>query len=251
VSDHLRSGSDPRVADLVQAGKLRLALFAPMHTRDPVTGEIRRDAHLMETASALARRLRIELEVADLATPIEAMEALNAGACDVSFTGIEMSRAAQVSLSPPLFELDFTLLVPAGSSIHRLADADRPGVRIAVVRHHISTLTLNRRVKHAELAYAEMPERAFELLRTGRAEAWASVGFVLRKYSARLPGSRVLDGRYGVNVLAMAVAKHRAGRLAYVAEFVEEIRASGLAQRAVELSGFRGLRVAINGRRGK
>jgi polar amino acid transport system substrate-binding protein len=249
VSDDLRSDSDPRVADLVQAGKLRLALFAPMQTRDPVTGGIRRAAHLMETASALARRLRIELEVVDLASPVDAMESLNAGVCDVSFTGIEMSRAAQVSLSPPLFELDFTFLVPAGSRIRRLADADRPGVRIAVVRHHISTLTLNRTARHAELAYAETPEHAFELLRTARAEAWASVGFVLREYSARLPGSRVLEGRYGENVLAMAVAKHRAARLAYVAEFVEEIKASGFAQRAVELSGFRGLRVATNGRR--
>jgi hypothetical protein len=42
----------------------------------------------------------------------------------------------------------------------------------------------------------------------------------------------------------MAVAKDRAGRLAYVTEFVDEVKASGLAQRAVELSGFRGLNVA-------
>jgi hypothetical protein len=54
----------------------------------------------------------------------------------------------------------------------------------------------------------------------------------------------VLEGRYGANLLAMAVAKNRAGRLSYVAEFVEEFKASGLAQQAVELTGFRGLNVA-------
>jgi hypothetical protein len=32
---------DPRVADLVRAGKLRVALFLPHHTKDPVTGELR------------------------------------------------------------------------------------------------------------------------------------------------------------------------------------------------------------------
>jgi len=241
VSDHL---IDPRIADLVQAGKLRLALFAPMHTKDPVTGEIRRNAHLMETARALAQRLRVELEVIDLPTPIKAIESLNACACDVTFTGTDISRAEKVGLTSPLFELDFTFLVPAGSSIRRLADADRPGLRIAVVRHHISTLTLNRLLKHAEMTYAETPEEGFDLLRTGRADAWASVGFVLQEYSAGLPGSRVLEGRYGANLLAIAVAKNRAGRLSYVAEFVEEFKASGLAQRAVELTGFRGLSVA-------
>lgn len=255
MNDDVRSGfvpsatpapADPRVADLVQAGKLRLALFAPMHAQDPVTGEIRRNAHLMETASALARRLRVELELVDLPTPIEAMESLNAGACDVTFTGTEASRAERVGLTSPLFEVDFTFLVPAFSTIHRQGDADRPGIRIAAVRHHLSTSTLSRLLKHAELIYAETPETAFDLLRTGRAHAWASVGFVLQEYSAVLPGSRVLEGRYGANLLAIAVAKNRTERLSYFTEFVEEIKTSGLAQRAVELSGFRGLRVAAS-----
>lgn len=236
--------SDPRVADLVRAGKLRLALFAPMHATDPVTGETRRNTHLIEIASALARRLGVELEVVDLAGPIQAMESVNVGACDITFTGTEISRAEQVDLTPPLFELDFTFLVPVASSIRRLDDVDRRGVRVAVVRHHISTLTLDRLLKHAQMVHAETPETAFDLLRTGRADAWASVGFVLQEYSAALPGSRVLEGRYGANLLAMAVAKDRTGRLAYITEFVEEIRASGLAQRAVDLSGFRRLHVA-------
>jgi hypothetical protein len=32
--------------------------------------------------------------------------------------------------------LDYTFLVPAGSSIQHVADADRLGIRIAVVRDH-------------------------------------------------------------------------------------------------------------------
>ena len=33
--------ADPRVADLVQAGKIRVALFPPQYTEDPATGELR------------------------------------------------------------------------------------------------------------------------------------------------------------------------------------------------------------------
>jgi hypothetical protein len=42
----------------------------------------------------------------------------------------------------------------------------------------------------------------------------------------------------------MAVAKgEAAGRLAYMSEFIEEVRASGVLQRAIDRSGLRGLSV--------
>lgn len=59
------------------------------------------------------------------------MECLKAGACDLLFLPFE-ARAANVGdFSPPIFQFDYTLLVPGGSSIRSVADADRPGVRIA------------------------------------------------------------------------------------------------------------------------
>jgi hypothetical protein len=44
----------------------------------------------------------------------------------------------------PFAQLEFKYLVPNGSSIHSIADADRPGVRIAVVRNHVSTRNQQR-----------------------------------------------------------------------------------------------------------
>src|SRR5438105_9093121 len=128
--------------DLVRTGRLRVALFLPQYAKDPATGEIRRDVHLTETARALAGRLGVELQFVELPTPAKAIELLGAGECDLAFMGNEPSRAGKVGFSAPIFELDFTCLVPAGSAIRRIADADRPGIRVAVVRHHASTLLL-------------------------------------------------------------------------------------------------------------
>jgi hypothetical protein len=50
-------GLASRIADLVRAGKVRVALFLPQYAKNPVTGERRVAVHLMETARALARRL--------------------------------------------------------------------------------------------------------------------------------------------------------------------------------------------------
>jgi len=160
----------------------------------------------------------------------------------VGFAGIE--RAAALGLSPPFLQLDYTYLVPAGSSIRSVADADRPGVRVAVVRNHLSTLALSRTLKHIKPIDTEIPEAAFDLLRTGQADAFASTRPVLLAYSAKLPDSRVLEDRYGANLVAMAVAKDQAGRLAYISEFIEEAKASEFVQRAIERAGERGIRVA-------
>jgi polar amino acid transport system substrate-binding protein len=67
---------------------------------------------------------------------------------------------------------------------------------------------------------------------------------VLLAYSSKLPGSRVLEDRYGANLVAMAVAKDQVGRLAYFSEFIEEAKASGFLQKAIERAGERGIRVA-------
>lgn len=236
---------DARVADVVRAGKIRLGLFLPQYTSDSATGEIRGDVHLVETARGLAQRLGVELSLVGNPTPLKAMKCLNAGACDVAFLGNEPSRASEVRFSPPIIELDYSYLVPAGSSIRRFEDADQADTRVAVVRGHASTLTLSRLLKHAELVYADTPDPAFELLRSGRADAMASVAYVLHRYSPRLPGSRVLEGRYGANLLSMAVGKNQLERLAYITEFVDEAKSSGLVQRAIERGGLRGVHVAL------
>ena len=81
---------------------------------------------------------------------------------------------------------------------------------------------------------AETPDATFALLRSGHSNAMASARTVLLGYSTKLRGSRVLEDRYGAQLLAMAVPRGRAGWLAYVSEFVEEAKASGLVQRIIE-----------------
>jgi polar amino acid transport system substrate-binding protein len=160
--------------------------------------------------------------------------------------GIDPARATEVDYSPPFAQLDFTYLVPGGSSIQSLADADRPGVRIAVVRNHVSTFALTRILQQATPVYAEMWDAAFNLLRTGQADAFASVRAELTKSASQLSGSRLLEASYGANRLGMAVAKgHAAGRLDYMSEFIDEARASGLVQRAIDRSGLAGTQVVL------
>jgi polar amino acid transport system substrate-binding protein len=178
------------------------------------------------------------------ATPLEAIGCLKRGACDLLFLPRDDRAAAVGDFSPPIFQFDYTLLVPATSTIRSVADADRAGIRIAAVRNHASTNELKRRLKQAELVYAETPDPTFQLLRSGQAAAMASARNTLLVYAGRPPASRVLDDRYGANINRMVVPKGMAGRLAYVTEFVEQAKASGLVQAAIDRAGPRGVTVA-------
>lgn len=237
---------DPRVADLVQTGKIRVGMHSIMYTKDSRTGELKAASTgiiLLEIARALGAQIGVEVLPVGYPTIPEMLTCVTSGACDMGFMGPDSSRSG-VDFSPPILQLDYTFLIPAGSPIQSVADADRPDVRIAVVRDHASTLTLSRIFKHAQLVYAATPDPTFELLRTGQADAFASIRAVLLAYSAKLPGSRVLDDRYGANLLGMVVSKGQGARLAYISEFIEQAKASGLVQQVIERAGLPGHQVA-------
>jgi hypothetical protein len=115
--------------------------------------------------------------------------------------------------------------------MRRATDVDQPAVRIAVVRAHASTLTLSRIRKHAALVSVGTPDSAFELLRAGRVDAWASARQALVEYSAQSPGWRVLEDRYGTNRAAVVVAKGRAARLPTSASLSKRSRHRGSSRR--------------------
>jgi polar amino acid transport system substrate-binding protein len=237
---------DPRVADLVQAGKIRVGVHSIMYTKDSRTGEVKAASTgiiLLDIARKLAARIGVEVLPIGHPTVPEMLACVTSGACDMGFMGPDPTRGG-VGFSPPILQLDYTFLVPAHSSIQRIADADQPAVRIAVVHAHASTLTLSRKFKHAQLVYAATPDPTFELLRTGQADAFASIRPVLLAYARKLPGSRVLDDHYGANLLGMVVSKGQTARLAYISEFVEQAKASGLVQEAIERAGVPGHKVA-------
>jgi polar amino acid transport system substrate-binding protein len=238
--------SDPRIADLVRANRLRAALFLPQYRKDPVSGELQ--GVWVEVVRALAAHIGIALDVVELPTPARMFECLAAGGCDIASLGFDPSRADQVEgFTPPFMRVDYSFLVPGTSAIRSLVEADQPGVRIAAVRDHASTLALARVVRHVALVDAETPDAAFELLRSGRVEAWASIRPTLLHYSAGLPGTRVIAGSYGANFPALVVPKGQPGRLAYVSEFVKHAKASGLIQQAIDRAGQPGYQVVSAG----
>ena len=68
----------------------------------------------------------------------------------------------------------------------------------------------------------------------------------LLNYAGTLPSARVLAGRYGRNVIALAVRRGESSWLARVSEFAARARLDGTVTRAVASAGLRGVDEAVD-----
>jgi polar amino acid transport system substrate-binding protein len=236
---------DQRVADLATSGKIRMGVFPSFQYSKGSKGEA--SGLAIGITRALASRLGIgEVITVEYPTPPQVVECIKSGGCDLGFMLIDPARATEVDFTPAFVRSDFTYLLPAGSAIRNAADVDRTGVRIAAVRGHASTAALLRIIKQAQPVYADEYEPTFELLRTGNAEAFASIREMLLQYSARLPGSRVLEDSYQSNFAGVAVPKGNAGRLAYISDLLDGMKRDGSLQRIINGAELRGVEVVAS-----
>jgi polar amino acid transport system substrate-binding protein len=62
----------------------------------------------------------------------------------------------------------------------------------------------------------------------------------LFEMSDQMPGSRILEGRWGEEHLAVAIPKGREAAMEYIQSFVKDVQASGLVERLAAQAGLRG-----------
>jgi len=230
---------------LAPTGKLRvgLQLGSPHNViRDSVSGEMKGVG--FDLGKELARRMGVPFEPVLYPSVGALLDSGKSGAWDVAFVGFSPARAKEWDFSALHLEVEFGYLVPGGSSISTMADVDRPGIRVAVQEKSGPDSFFSRTLKNAVVVRASSNPGALEALKSGRADVMGSLKPILFEMSNQLPGSRVLDGRPGMDPHAMAMPKGRDLGMAYAGRFIEEAKSEGLVKAAIERAGLRGVIVA-------
>jgi polar amino acid transport system substrate-binding protein len=197
-----------------------------------------------DLAQELARRLGVALELVTYPQAGLVTDAAKTGAWDVAFIGAEPQRAGEIDFTEPYVEIEATYLVPAGSPIRSLAEVDRKGVRIAVASRSAYDLWLARNIRNAELVRAEGIEGSYQLFVKERLDALAGLKARLLQDRDKLPGSRILEGRFTAVQQAIGTPRGRPAAAAYLREFAKDIKASGLVARLIERYNVKGLTVS-------
>jgi polar amino acid transport system substrate-binding protein len=242
----LPAPSPAAVAALAPTGLLRAAInlsnFLLVTGREPdgaprgVSPDIARE---------LARRLGVGVMLVPYKSPGELADAATEDAWDVGNIGAEPARATAIAFTAAYCEIECTYLVPPGSPITSVDEVDRPGIRIASAPRAAYDLWLERNIRHAELVRADALGGSYDLFVGQGLDALAGLRPALLKEAERLPGSRLVDGKFSSVQQAMGTPRGRdeAG-FAFLSAFVEEMKASGFVADRIAAHGVVGLSVA-------
>ena len=181
-----------------------------------------------DMARAIAARLGVPLKLVPFKSPGELADAVGTNVWDICLIGAEPQRAEKIEFTAAYAEIEATYLVPAGSPIETIAEVDRPGLRIAVSARSAYGLWLDRNIEHATLMRSDSGEDVFKQFVAEELDALAGLRPGLNEDVNKLPGARVLNGRFTTVQQAIGTAKTNAAGAAFLRGFVEEAKASGL-----------------------
>jgi polar amino acid transport system substrate-binding protein len=232
-------------AVLAPTGKLRAAInFGNpiLANKDAATGEARGVS--VDLARELGRRLGVPVELVPFAAAGKVVEAVKDAQVDVGFVAIDPVRGADMLQTPAYVVIEGAYLVKDSSPIKTNAEVDRAGNRIVVGNGSAYDLFLTREIKSATLVKAPTSPAVTDTFLAQNLEVAAGVKQQLQADAKRLPGLRLLDGRFMVINQAMGIPKGREVGLKYVRDFVEEMKASGFVAEALRRHRIEGAAVA-------
>ena len=236
------------VADLAPTGKLRAAINfgnPVLAAKDPATGEARGVS--VDLARELGRRLGVPVELVNYDAAGKVVEALKSGAWDVAFLAIDPVRAAEISYSPPYVVIEGAYLVPRDSLIRSNADVDRPGVRVAVATGSAYDLYLSRALKQATLVRTPISDEVTGMFIAQKLEVRAGVKQQLEADARRVPGLRLVEGRFMVINQAMGTPRGREAGARFLHDFIEKMKASGFVAASLARHHIEGAAIAPAG----
>ena len=187
-----------------------------------------------DMARAVADRLGVPVEYITFPSPGELADAAVEDVWDIGNIGAEPERAKTIAFTAAYAEIEATYLVPAGSSIQTIDEVDREGVRIGVYGRSAYGLWLADNIKNAELVKTDGVDASFDIFVEQGLEALAGLRPRLVTDVQQLPGARILDGQFSAVQQAIGTKPERTAAAAFLREFVEEAKASGLVANLLE-----------------
>jgi polar amino acid transport system substrate-binding protein len=212
---------------------------------DPVTGEP--SGVSVDLARELAKRLGLPLQLVTYNAAGKVVEGVLAQQWDIGFVAIDPERGRDMDYTAPYVVIEGAYMVPQASPVRVNADVDKAGNRVVVGKGSAYDLYLTRAIKQAEIVRAPTSPAVTDTMVAQKLEVAAGVRQQLEADAKRVPGMRMLDGKFMVINQALALPKNRPAALSYLTAFVEEMKTSGFVAEALKRHRIAGAAVAQPG----
>jgi polar amino acid transport system substrate-binding protein len=202
-------------------------------------------------AVTLGRALAETLGVAAQILPHQASGEIQNSAVDnkwdVAFLPVDEERKKFVDFGNAHHLLQSTFLVGPASSMRSVKDANAKGIAIGGVANTATFRAATKATPSATHVEFAKVDAAVAAMQEGRIQAIALSRESLSGLLGKIAGARILDDAFLNSSTAVCVPKGRPAALAYVSEFIEEAKASGLVRRALDEMGLTSSQVAPAG----
>jgi polar amino acid transport system substrate-binding protein len=232
-------------ASVASRGELRAALIAsnPVLVNRSASGEL--GGVSVELARAFAAKLGVPIRFVPYENPARYNESLGKGEWDIALAARDPSRAEHLVFSEVFMEVDNGYVARPGLPLKTADEVDRTGIKVAVAQGSAPDGFLTRTLKNAEIV--RVPGglvSAREALASGRADVYGENAHLAHRIAAELPGAFVLDGRFNIVQMSIAVPKANSDALAVANEFVREAKGNNLIAGMISRAGLLGVRPA-------
>jgi polar amino acid transport system substrate-binding protein len=197
-----------------------------------------------DMAREIATALGVPVKYVTFKSPGELGDQVGKDVWDIGLIGAEPQRAEKIQFTAAYVEIEATYMVPEGSPIKSIADVDRKGVRIAVSARSAYDLWLVNNIRNATLVQVSGLDAAYEKFMSDKLEVLAGLRPGLLKDVAKAPGLKILEGKFTAVQQAVGTAKANVEAAAFLADFVEKAKKSGMVQGFIDRHKVKGLSVA-------
>ena len=197
-----------------------------------------------DMAKEIAAALGVPVTYVPFKSPGELADQAGKNVWDIGLIGAEPQRAAVMDFTAAYVAIEATYMVPEGSPIRSIAEVDKPGVRLVVSARSAYGLWLENNIKQATLIQVPGLDGAFNKFVDDKLDVLAGLRPGLLKDVEKVPGLKILDGKFTAVQQAVGTAKGNTEGAKFLANFVEQAKKSGLVASLIERHKVKGLSVA-------
>ena len=226
-------------------GKLR----ASINVGNPILANLDKEGKpfgvSIDLARGFARLLGVEVVLVVFDAAGKSVEAVTQAQADFGFFAVDPVRGAGIAFTAPYVLIEGAYLVKDSSPIQDNAEVDQPGHRVVVGKGSAYDLYLTRELKQSQIFRSATSPTVVDTFIELDAEVAAGVKQQLEADAQRVPGLRLLPGRFMVIQQAMGIPKGRGEAAASVLrQYVEGMKSSGFVADALTRHGIQGASVA-------
>jgi polar amino acid transport system substrate-binding protein len=199
----------------------------------------------VDLARGLATHLGVPLQLLVFDAAAKSVDAVKTGQADIGFFAIDPLRGDGIRFSAPYVLIEGAYLVKQASPLTDNAQVDRAGIKVMAAKGSAYDLYLSRELKAAQILRTTTSQAVVDSFLAENADVAAGVKQQLQADAQRLPGLRLLPGRFMVIEQAMGVQAGRGDAVeAALRAYVERAKASGFVAAALQRHGIQGAIVA-------